>query len=101
MWATMRSPTRSSSGGSAWGYGLGLRLFSGGSWGHTGSIESIKALMIGLPDGGSVAVLIDGDRPERTDDLIEIVAEVRRDADAVSAAFGNASCFAIFREICN
>jgi D-alanyl-D-alanine carboxypeptidase len=75
MWAAMRSPTRSSSGGSAWGYGLGVRLFSGGSWGHTGSIESIKALMIGLPDGGSVAVLIDGDRPERTDDLIEIVAE--------------------------
>lgn len=75
MWAAMRTPMRLSSGGSSWSYGLGLRLFSGGSWGHTGSIESIKALMIGLPDGGSVAVLVDGDRPERTDDLIEIVAE--------------------------
>lgn len=75
MWAAMRRPARSSSGGSSWGYGLGVRLFSAGGWGHTGSIESVKALLIGFPDGGSVAVLIDGERPERTDDLVDIVSE--------------------------
>jgi len=75
MWATMKSPARLASGGRVWEYGLGVRLFSGGSWGHTGSIESIKALMIAFPDGASVAVLIDGEQPERTDDLIDIVSE--------------------------
>lgn len=50
-------------------------MFPAGGWGHTGSIESVKALLIGFPDGGSVAVLIDGERPERTDDLVDIVSE--------------------------
>lgn len=75
MWESMKSPARLVTGGRVWDYGLGLRLFGAGSWGHTGSIESIKALMIVFPDGGTVAVLIDGEQPERTDDLIGIVSE--------------------------
>lgn len=65
-----------SAAGSSWGYGLGLRLFSGGVWGHTGSIESIKAVAIHLPDGASIAVLVNGDRPEASDELVELVVTV-------------------------
>lgn len=72
-WAAMRSPTPRSAAGASWGYGWGVRLFDDGVWGHTGSIDSIRTIVVGLPDGGAVAVLVDGDSPARTDDLVGIV----------------------------
>ena len=63
-----------------WDYGLGLRLFVSGEWGHSGSIENVHAMAIHRPDGLSVSVLVNGTKPKETDDLIEAIN------DAVLAA---------------
>ena len=66
--------------GPLWDYGLGLRLFVSGEWGHSGSIENVHAMAIHRPDGLSVSVLVNGTKPKETDDLIEAIN------DAVLAA---------------
>ena len=56
-----------------WDYGLGLRLFASGEWGHSGSIENVHAMAIHRPDGLSVSVLVNGPKPKETDDLIAAI----------------------------
>ena len=56
-----------------WDYGLGLRLFASGEWGHSGSIENVHAMAIHRPDGLSVSVLVNGSKPKETDDLIAAI----------------------------
>ena len=56
-----------------WNYGLGLRLWSDGSWGHTGTIEHAKGIVLVRPDGWSVAILDNGDVPYKTDDLLSVI----------------------------
>jgi CubicO group peptidase (beta-lactamase class C family) len=63
-----------------WDYGLGLRLFVGGEWGHSGSIENVHAMVVHRPDGLVVSVLVNGTKPKETDDLIGAIN------DAVLAA---------------
>ena len=63
-----------------WDYGLGLRLFVGGEWGHSGSIENVHAIVVHRPDGLVVSVLVNGTKPKETDDLIGAIN------DAVLAA---------------
>jgi len=63
-----------------WDYGLGLRLFAGGEWGHSGSIENVHAMVVHRPDGLVVSVLVNGTKPKETDDLIGAIN------DAVLAA---------------
>ncbi len=53
-----------------WDYGLGLRLFVSGEWGHSGSIENVHSMVVHRPDGLVVAVLVNGSKPKETDDLI-------------------------------
>ena len=61
-------------------YGLGLRLFVSGEWGHSGSIENVHAMVVHRPDGLVVSVLVNGTKPKETDDLIGAIN------DAVLAA---------------
>ena len=63
-----------------WDYGLGLRLFVSGEWGHSGSIENVHSMVVHRPDGLVVAVLVNGSKPKETDDLIGAIN------DAVLAA---------------
>jgi CubicO group peptidase (beta-lactamase class C family) len=66
--------------GPLWDYGLGLRLFVSGEWGHSGSIENVHSMVINRPDGLTVSVLVNGTKPKETDDLIGAIN------DAVLAA---------------
>lgn len=63
-----------------WDYGLGLRLFISGEWGHSGSVENVHAMVVHRPDGLVIAVLVNGTKPKETDDLIGAIN------DAVLAA---------------
>ena len=63
-----------------WDYGMGLRLFVSGEWGHSGSIENVHAMVVHRPDGLVVSVLVNGTKPKETDDLIGAIN------DAVLAA---------------
>ena len=63
-----------------WDYGLGLRLFVSGEWGHSGSIENVHAMVVHRPDGLVVCVLVNGATPKETDELIVAIN------DAVLAA---------------
>ena len=56
-----------------WDYGLGLRLFVSGEWGHSGSIENVHSMVIHRPDGLTVCVLVNGTKPKETDDLIDAI----------------------------
>jgi CubicO group peptidase (beta-lactamase class C family) len=56
-----------------WDYGLGLRLFVSGEWGHSGSIENVHSMVIHRPDGLTVCVLVNGTKPKKTDDLIDAI----------------------------
>ncbi len=58
-----------------WNYGLGLRLFTSGDWGHSGSIENVHAMVLHRPDGLVVSVLVNGVKPKETDDLILAIDE--------------------------
>ncbi len=56
-----------------WDYGLGLRLFASGEWGHSGSIENVHSMVIHRLDGLTVSVLVNGTKPKETDDLIGVI----------------------------
>ncbi|QQS24839.1 MAG: beta-lactamase family protein [Actinomycetota bacterium] len=71
--AAMRTPVPAIAPGSDWTYGLGLRLWSDGSWGHTGTIEQVRAITLVRADGWTAALLVSGERP-RSDELRAIVA---------------------------
>jgi hypothetical protein len=59
--------------GPLWDYGLGLRLFVSGEWGHSGSIENVHSMAVHRPDGLTVSVLVNGTKPKHTDDLIDAI----------------------------
>lgn len=56
-----------------WNYGMGLRLFADGSWGHTGTVEKTRAVAVNRPGGITVSVLVSGDVPWTTDDLLDTI----------------------------
>jgi D-alanyl-D-alanine carboxypeptidase len=51
-------------------YGLGMICWLGGEWGHTGTLESAHDLVVHRTDGYTYAVLVSGNEPRETDDLI-------------------------------
>jgi D-alanyl-D-alanine carboxypeptidase len=51
-------------------YGLGMICWLGGEWGHTGTLESAHDLLVHRTDGYTYAVLVSGNEPRETDDLI-------------------------------
>jgi D-alanyl-D-alanine carboxypeptidase len=52
----------------AW-WGLGLRNYGGGTWGHTGSLRQARAMFLHRPDGTSWAILVNGTFPDHGDEL--------------------------------
>jgi D-alanyl-D-alanine carboxypeptidase len=60
-------------------YGLGLRVWVDGSWGHTGTVENARSMVLHRPDGITWAVLVNGDAPSNTDRLREYVDEALAD----------------------
>jgi D-alanyl-D-alanine carboxypeptidase len=54
-------------------YGLGLVVFSDGSYGHTGTLENTHAMFVVRPDGVTWAVLVSGENPWETSDLRTMV----------------------------
>jgi D-alanyl-D-alanine carboxypeptidase len=54
-------------------YGLGLFNYSDGSFGHTGTIESTHAMVVGRPDRITWALVVNGEYPANTSDLKSIV----------------------------
>ncbi len=71
--AAMRTPIAVPPPADDWTYGLGLRLFADGSWGHSGTVESAHAMVVNRPDGLTIAVLISGEVPGNTDALLGVI----------------------------
>ena len=53
-------------------YGLAMIAYANLSFGHTGTIENTHAIVIHRPDGMTWSIIISGNYPEETDDLIGI-----------------------------
>ena len=54
-------------------YGLGLRVWLDGSWGHTGTVENARSMVLHRPDGLTWAVMVNGNAPRPTDELKDLV----------------------------
>lgn len=50
-------------------YGLGLIVYPDGTWGHTGTVENTRAMVVHRRDGITWCLLISGPTPESTEDL--------------------------------
>lgn len=74
--ATSRMMVQPSSAGPLdedWTYGLGVRIFAGGMWGHSGTLENTHDMVVWLPDGTVVSVLVNGKEPSDSDMLIDTI----------------------------
>jgi D-alanyl-D-alanine carboxypeptidase len=69
----MRQPSSAGPPNEDWTYGLGLRIFPSGLWGHSGTLEAAHDMVVSLPDGTVVAVLVNGEEPSDSDSLIETI----------------------------
>ena len=47
--------------------GLGIMVWDDGSYGHTGTVENARSMVVHRPDGVTWAVLVDGNAPSETD----------------------------------
>ncbi len=56
-------------------YGLGLRVWADGTWGHTGTVENARSMVIRRPDGITWAIMVSGNTPSNTDRLRGVVDE--------------------------
>jgi D-alanyl-D-alanine carboxypeptidase len=65
------------------GYGMGLMIFGPDAFGHTGTVESTRAMTVRRPDGITWAVTVSGDYPASTRDLVGIVDRALRDGGFV------------------
>ena len=54
-------------------YGLGLRVWADGTWGHTGTVENARSMVLRRPDGITWAVTVSGNTPSNTDRLRDVV----------------------------
>ena len=66
----MTSPSSEGVDDGSWTYGLGVRIFPDGTWGHTGTIESVRSVALRFGDGTVLVVLVNGDAPRVTDDFV-------------------------------
>lgn len=67
-------PERGAAPRQAW-YGMGLMVWSDGSYGHTGTLENTHAMFLARPDGVTWAVLVSGENPSESAALRPIVDE--------------------------
>lgn len=68
MLQRMRTPQSFAPGEEAQ-YGFGIMVWPDGSWGHTGTVESTRALVQTRPDGVVIAALTNRESPSRSSDL--------------------------------
>jgi len=54
-------------------YGLGIMVWDDGSYGHTGTVENARSMVLHRPDGVTWAVLVDGNAPSETDRIEALV----------------------------
>jgi D-alanyl-D-alanine carboxypeptidase len=64
------------------GYGLGLINYDGGAWGHTGTIQNARAMVLVQPDGVTWAITVSGAYPGESGNLRSMFR------NALSVAFG-------------
>jgi D-alanyl-D-alanine carboxypeptidase len=69
----MRTPSSSGPDDENWEYGLGVRIFANGAWGHSGTLESAHDMVVKLDDGTVVAVFVNGEEPSDTDALLDLI----------------------------
>lgn len=80
----MRQPSSAGPPDQDWTYGLGLRLFPGGLWGHSGTLEATHDMVVCLPDGTVVAVLVNGEEPSDSDTLIDTIVRALNPPDSAN-----------------
>lgn len=66
----METPSSAGVDDRSWTYGLGIRIFPDGTWGHTGTIESVRSVALRFVDGTILVVLVNGDAPRVTDEFV-------------------------------
>ena len=69
----MRTPSSAGPEDGNWEYGLGVRIFANGSWGHSGTLEAAHDMVVKLNDGTVVAVFVNGEEPSDTDSLLDLI----------------------------
>lgn len=69
----MLQPSSAGPPGEDWTYGLGVRIFAGDVWGHSGTLENVHDMVVWLPDGTVVCVLVNGTEPSDSDRLIDTI----------------------------
>ena len=69
----MRTPSSAGPDDGNWEYGLGVRIFANGSWGHSGTLEAAHDMVVKLNDGTVVAVFVNGEKPSDTDSLLDLI----------------------------
>lgn len=73
--STMIAPVATGPDEEGWSYGLGVIVWPNGWWGHTGSVESARSIVVAIPGGSVVAILVNGDEPMASGDLAQVVAD--------------------------
>lgn len=53
-------------------YGMAMIVFANKSWGHSGTVENTHAMVIHRPDGMTWSIIVSGNHPENSDELIGI-----------------------------
>jgi hypothetical protein len=69
----MRTPQTPFRANRNFDYGLGTMLFDGGWWGHSGTIENTRGLVVTSPEGVTVSVLVSGDAFGTGEDILDVV----------------------------
>jgi D-alanyl-D-alanine carboxypeptidase len=67
--AQMHAPGSAAFAGADRWYGLGLRVWADGTWGHTGTVENARSMVLRRPDGLTWAILVSGAAPSSSDRL--------------------------------
>lgn len=75
---------RADDGGPPTGYGLGIINYENDSWGHTGTIQNIHAMVLHQADGITWAITVAGGTPSNTGSLRTIMRTALAEAAATS-----------------
>ncbi|HEX9260002.1 MAG TPA: serine hydrolase domain-containing protein [Acidimicrobiales bacterium] len=65
-------------------YGLGVMVWSDGSYGHTGTVENARSMGVHRSDGVTWAVLVNGNAPSETDRIESFVERALREVPGLS-----------------
>jgi CubicO group peptidase (beta-lactamase class C family) len=71
----MRTPQTPFRANRNFDYGLGTMLWDGGWWGHSGSIEMTRTVVVTSPGGITVAVLVSGDAFGTGEGILDVIRD--------------------------